>query len=165
MRFLNTFKCGVMAAVLLGSVGVANSAQAYEPFIGEVRSFGFNFCPRSWAAADGQLLPISSYTALFSLYGTTYGGDGRTTFALPDLRGRVPMHVGTGPGLTPRQLGEKSGQESTTLLLGQTAAPAQNGTTEGVVSAAGDRGAVNVMQPYTVINWCVALEGVFPSRN
>ena len=86
-----------------------------EPFIGMIVMFGGNFAPRGWALCDGQLLPISQYTALFSILGTTYGGDGRTTFGLPDLRGRVPMHAGNGPGLSPRNLGQKSGTETVTL--------------------------------------------------
>ena len=90
-----------------------------EPFLGEIRMFGGNFAPRGWAFCDGQLLPISSNSALFSLLGTTYGGDGRTTFQLPDLRGRVPMHAGNGPGLSTRPLGSKAGAETTTLNVPQ----------------------------------------------
>ncbi len=90
-----------------------------EPFIGEIIMFGGNFAPRSWAFCDGQLLSIAQNTALFSILGTTYGGDGRTTFGLPDLRGRVPMGPRNGPGLTPRQLGEKSGAENVTLTVNQ----------------------------------------------
>lgn len=90
-----------------------------EPFIGMVILFGGNFAPRGWALCDGQLLPISENTSLFSILGTTYGGDGRTTFALPDLRGRVPMHPGNGPGLTPRDLGQKLGEESVNLTVAQ----------------------------------------------
>lgn len=90
-----------------------------EPFIGEIIMFGGNFAPRGWALCDGQLLPISSNTALFSILGTTYGGDGRTTFALPDLRGRVAVHCGNGPGLTPKRLGDKGGTETNTLNVGQ----------------------------------------------
>lgn len=86
-----------------------------EPYIGQIVMFGGNFAPRGWALCDGQLLPIANYNALFSILGTTYGGDGRTTFALPDLRGRIPMHPGTGPGLSPRSLGEKAGAEQVTL--------------------------------------------------
>ncbi|MCB2154816.1 tail fiber protein [bacterium] len=86
-----------------------------EPFIAEIRIFAGNFAPRSWAFCDGQLLPISQNTALFSLVGTTYGGDGRTTVGLPDLQGRAPMHPGRGPGLTERRLGEKTGVETVTL--------------------------------------------------
>ena len=88
-----------------------------EPFLGEIAMFGGNFAPRGWAFCSGQLLPIASNEALFSLLGTTYGGDGRTTFALPDMRGRVPMHPGTGPGLTPRRLGQRLGTEIHTLNL------------------------------------------------
>jgi microcystin-dependent protein len=86
-----------------------------DPFIGEIIMFGGNFAPRGWGLCDGQLLPISSNTALFSLLGTTYGGDGRTTFGLPDLRGRAPVHEGTGPGLSQVRLGERAGDERVTL--------------------------------------------------
>jgi len=90
-----------------------------EPFIAEIRIFAGNFAPRSWAFCDGQLLPISQNTALFSLIGTTYGGDGRTTVALPNLQGRAPVHPGRGPGLTSRRLGERGGVESVTLTEAQ----------------------------------------------
>ena len=86
-----------------------------EPFLAQIIMFGGNFAPRGWALCDGQLLPINSNQALFSLLGTTYGGDGRTTFALPDLRGRTAVHAGNGPGLSPVRLGEKAGTNSTTL--------------------------------------------------
>ena len=90
-----------------------------EPLIGQIILFGGNFAPRGWAFCDGQLLPISSNSALFSILGITYGGDGRTTFALPDLRGRVPMHAGSGPGLSPRSIGQKTGVENVTLTGAQ----------------------------------------------
>jgi len=90
-----------------------------EPFVGEVRMFAGNFAPRGWAFCDGQLLAVSQNDALFSLFGTIYGGDGRTTFALPDLRGRIPIHAGTGPGLSPRRLGSKAGPEQVTLTVNQ----------------------------------------------
>lgn len=86
-----------------------------EPFIAEIKIFAGNFAPRGWAFCNGQLLPIAQNTALFSLVGTTYGGDGRTTFGLPNLQGRVPMHPGRGPGLTSRRLGESGGSETVTL--------------------------------------------------
>lgn len=86
-----------------------------EPFIAEVRIFAGNFAPRSWAFCNGQLLPIAQNTALFSLVGTIYGGDGRTTFGLPNMQGRAPMHPGRGPGLTARQLGQKVGAPAITL--------------------------------------------------
>ncbi len=92
------------------------------PFIGEVRIFAGNFAPLGWMLCDGQLLAIAQYDALFALIGTTYGGDGQTTFALPDLRGRVPLHFGTGPGLSTRTIGELSGSEAVTLTTGQMAA-------------------------------------------
>jgi microcystin-dependent protein len=97
-----------------------------EPFIAEIRIFAGNFAPRSWAFCDGQLLPISQNTALFSLIGTTYGGDGRTTTALPNLQGRAPMHPGNGAGLSQRRLGQQGGVES--VLLTQTELPAHNHT-------------------------------------
>lgn len=90
-----------------------------EPFIGQIIMFGGNFAPRGWAFCDGQLLPISSNSALFSILGTTYGGDGRTTFALPDLRGRVMIGEGNGPGLSSFRLGAKGGAETHTLSTGQ----------------------------------------------
>lgn len=90
-----------------------------EPFIAEIRIFAGNFAPRGWAFCNGQLLPISQNTALFSLIGTTYGGDGRSTTALPDLAGRAPMHPGRGPGLTDRRLGQRGGVETVTLTEAQ----------------------------------------------
>jgi len=87
-----------------------------DAFVAEIRIFSFNFAPTGWATCDGQLLPISQNTALFSLLGTTYGGDGKSTFALPDIQGNVPMHRGQGPGLSQRFLGEMSGSETVTLL-------------------------------------------------
>jgi len=90
-----------------------------EPFIAEIRIFAGNFAPRGWAFCNGQLLPIAQNTALFSLIGTTYGGDGRTTTALPDLQGRAPMHPGQGPGLTDRRLGERGGAEDVALTTAQ----------------------------------------------
>ena len=88
-----------------------------EPFIGQIMMFSGNFAPRGWAFCDGQLLAIAQNSALFSIVGTTYGGDGRTTFGLPDLRGRTPVHQGNGPGLPPVSLGQKGGAASTTLIV------------------------------------------------
>ena len=92
-----------------------------EPFVGEIRMFAGNFAPRGWAFCDGQLLAVSQNDALFSLLGTIYGGDGRTTFGLPDMRGRIPIHAGSGPGLSQRPLGAKSGSEQETLTVAQLA--------------------------------------------
>ena len=108
-----------------------------DPFIGEIRMFGGNFAPRGWALCNGQLLAISQNTALFSLLGTSFGGDGVTTFALPDLRGRAPMHWGQGPGLTNRILGESAGEEAVTLL--GTQIPPHNHTV-AAVSGPGNAG-------------------------
>lgn len=162
-----------------------------EPFVGEVRLMGFNFPPRGWAQCNGQLLPINQNTALFSLLGTTYGGNGTTNFALPDLRGRLPMHVGQGPGLSLRDQGEIGGSEAVTLLTTQlpahthangiadverttnrpTGIPARGGAyaataTASVASGAAGGGQPHEnMPPFLVLNWCIALQGVFPSRN
>src|SRR5947208_16988655 len=87
-----------------------------DPFVAEIRIFPFNFAPKGWAWCDGQLLPLSQNTALFSLLGTTYGGDGKSNFALPDLQGRAPMHPGQGPGLSLHDLGETGGSETVALL-------------------------------------------------
>jgi microcystin-dependent protein len=109
-----------------------------EPFIGQIQMVGFGFAPQGWATCDGQLLSISQNTALFSLLGTTYGGDGVTTFALPDLRGRAPIHQGQGPGLTSRSLGEQDGAETVTLISNQIPAHPH---TVNAVSGAGNAAA------------------------
>jgi microcystin-dependent protein len=113
-----------------------------EPTLAEIIMFAGNFAPRGWAFCDGQLLAISQNQALFSLLGTIYGGDGRTTFALPDLRGRVAVHPGNGPGLSPKRLGEKGGQERVTLSTLEMPAHNHNPTTSVAVSTGvGDEGA------------------------
>ena len=167
-----------------------------EPFLGEIRNFGFNFAPQGWALCQGQLMSISANTALFSLLGTMYGGDGRTTFGLPDLRGRTAISFGQGPGLTNRTQGETAGSEQVTLTAGQvaphthpvagsssatakspanavpafTAAGSSYGTTTDLTMSpamvgpnSGGQPHDN-MQPYQVTNWCIALEGIYPSR-
>lgn len=168
-----------------------------EPFLAEVRMVGFNFPPRGWALTDGQILPINQNQSLYSLVGTTYGGDGRTTFALPELRGRTPIH--TGDGFT---LGQKSGTETVTLTAAEIPAhthtvkavsnpgddrsplstlfgaevgadlpyrqPEAASTTSlrsGTVTNAGGGQSHNNMQPYETVNFCIALQGLFPSRN
>lgn len=115
-----------------------------EPFIGQILMFAGNFAPRGWALCDGQLLPISSNQALFSILGTTYGGDGRTTFSLPDLRGRTPIHAGSGPGLTPRRLGSRAGQE--TVTLNTTEIPSHTHSAKGKVTTGTDSSLTDVSQ-------------------
>lgn len=112
-----------------------------EPFIAEIRIFAGNFAPRGWAFCNGQLLPIAQNTALFSLIGTTYGGDGRTTTALPNMEGRTPMHPGRGPGLTARRLGERGGAETVTLSEAQM--PNHRHTLGGAAEVANQRTPVN----------------------
>ncbi len=120
---MNHLKIGKLYTITLASILALSliplkpAFAAPNPYLGELMLVGFNFCPVGWAPAEGQLLAISSNTALFSLFGTTYGGDGRSTFALPDLRGRVPRSAGTGPGLSPHPMGESAGTETTTLTI------------------------------------------------
>ena len=171
-----------------------------EPFLAEIRMVGFTFAPRGWALCDGQILPINQNQALYSLLGSTYGGDGRTSFALPDLRGRVPIHVDGG-----HPLGQRAGEEAHTLTApempvhqhtlrgasadasqlspagGTFASTAGAGTPEapfydasaagaaafaaGSVSGAGGNVGHTNMQPFLVLNFAIALQGIFPSRN
>jgi microcystin-dependent protein len=162
-----------------------------EPFLAEIRIVGFNFAPRGWAFCDGQILPINQNQSLYSLLGTTYGGDGRTSFALPDLRGRVPIHVSD-----EHREGQKGGQEAVTLTASESGhshtakASADNGNSPvptnnslasannlyrspdnltslsaDTVSATGGGQAHDNMSPYLALNFCIALQGLFPSRN
>jgi microcystin-dependent protein len=131
-----------------------------EPFVGQICAFGFNFAPRGFALCDGQLLAISSNTALFSLLGTMYGGDGRDTFALPDLRGRTPIHMGTGPGLSNRREGSRGGRTAKSMADDAITINAQI----GIVNNGGSQ-PHNNMQPYLTINYSIALFGTFPSRS
>jgi len=181
-----------------------------EPFIGEIKIFGFNFAPKGYATCQGQILPISTNTALFSLLGTTYGGNGQTTFGLPDLQGRMPISQGTGPGLPTYVMGEMAGTTNVTLLtpnlpphvhaaqgitvnvpvattggdtdspagayLGQasgdfySSAPTPNAN-YGALAVAGQTGIagsgtpVSIVNPYLVVNYSIAINGIFPSRN
>ena len=105
--------------LLVTSIGWHTPAVASEPFIGQIQYFPYNFAPRSWTFCNGQLLPVSSNTALFSLLGTTYGGDGRTTLGIPDMRGRAPIHPGSGPGLSTYRSGEKGGVENVALTVNE----------------------------------------------
>jgi microcystin-dependent protein len=111
---LNNMQPYTVVNYIISLDGTFPSRNGLEPLLGEIILFAGNFAPRGWAFCDGSLLPISGYTNLYALLGTAYGGDGQSTFALPDLRGRVPVHEGSGPGLTPRVLGESGGSESTT---------------------------------------------------
>ncbi|TWG90684.1 microcystin-dependent protein [Nocardioides sp. J9] len=117
-----------------------------DPFVAEIRIFPFNFAPRGWAWCDGQLLPLSQNTALFSLLGTTYGGNGKSNFALPDLQGRAAMHPGQGPGLSLRDLGEAGGSETVTLL--ESELPSHSHTARAYRSDAAD---TNVPAPTTSV--------------
>jgi len=169
-----------------------------EPFLAEVRIVGFNFAPRGWAFCDGQILPINQNQSLYSLLGTTYGGDGRTSFALPDLRGRVPIHVGRSDGGDAHSLGQKSGEETHTLNANEMPQhthsevassvsanqPTPGGhvlatTTDNIYGPKSGSSTLNTgsilnvgggqahdnMQPYLALNFCIALQGLFPSRN
>jgi len=173
-----------------------------DPFVAEIRIFPFNFAPKGWAFCDGQILPLSQNTALFSLLGTTYGGDGKSNFALPDMQGNAPMHPGQGPGLSLHDLGEIGGSETVTLLESEIPAHNHNIAThnldagglqnpaptvllaksaqgnayqtntsanltqlafQALAPAGGDQ-PHNNMQPYLTLNFCIALQGVYPPR-
>ena len=173
-----------------------------EPFLAEVRIVGFNFPPRGWAYCDGQLLPINQNQSLYSLLGTTYGGDGRTNFRLPDLRGRTPIHVGSAGGQD-HGLGTNGGEETHTLdqseipqhthgirassatadqpspvgnvyatpsaaigtaYSGTSTAPDSSLRSSAITTAGGGQ-SHNNMQPYLALHFCIALQGLFPSRN
>lgn len=182
-----------------------------EPFIGEIKILGFNFAPRGYQTCSGQILSISTNTALFSLLGTYYGGNGQTTFALPDLRGRMPIGQGQGPGLPDYVLGEVAGTPTVTLLTSNmpahvhtlnavsaklkassgladessangnflatssTSIYSGNGATPGIYTGqvevsgstdtSGSNLPISIMSPYLVINYSIATEGIFPSRN
>ena len=173
-----------------------------NPFVAEIRIFPFNFAPKGWAFCDGQILPISQNTALFSLLGTTYGGDGKSNFALPNMQGNAPMHPGQGPGLSLHDLGETGGSDTVTLLESEVPshphalmATSDTADVEGpgptvtlarstggfiykmpastppltplgdntIAPAGGDQPHNNLM-PYLTLNFCIALQGVFPPR-
>jgi microcystin-dependent protein len=170
-----------------------------EPFLGSLLLVPYNFAPAGWALCNGQLLPISQNTALFSLLGTTYGGDGISTFALPDLRGRVPISAGQAPGLQNYAIGQSGGAESATLGVNQlpshnhhvntvpapgtSSHPANEylaSSTQGhiyssakpdstlnanAISHVGGGQPVDVRSPYLTLNWIIALQGIYPSRN
>lgn len=182
-----------------------------EPYLGEIRMFAFNFNPAGWAMCNGQLLAISQNTALFSLLGTFYGGNGTTTFALPDLRSRVALHQGTGNGLSSYIVGEQTGSETHTLLItempehnhlvncngsvtgrggstfgagngetpvgnypGPAASPSHavystaanaNTMNQGMIALAGGSQPHSILQPLLVVTFCIALQGIYPTRN
>ena len=131
-----------------------------DPFVAEIRIFPFNFAPKGWALANGQLLAINQNTALFSLLGTTFGGNGQTTFALPDCRGRLPMHVGT-----IAVLGQQGGVESASATSTTQVASAGAGLVSKVAFRPDAQGALPTLSPYAVLNFIIALQGIFPSRN
>ncbi|EDX90172.1 phage tail protein [Alcanivorax sp. DG881] len=136
-----------------------------EPFIGEIRMFAGTFAPRSWAFCDGQLLAVSQNDALFSLFGTIYGGDGRTTFGLPDCRGRSPVHAGTGPGLPQVRLGAKSGSNASGTVAATTSVSIDRGL--GKTQQTWEALPVNAesLTPQLFVHFIVALFGIYPSRS
>jgi len=119
-----------------------------DPYIGEIRMFAGNYAPMGWATCDGQILPIQQYTALFAILGTTYGGNGTTTFGLPDLRGRAPIHMGAGNGLTPRQIGQNGGAEKVTMTSAQM--PAHNHVVNASSQEAGGNNPANMVPAVAV---------------
>lgn len=207
-------------AIAASTFAAPQSAFAQDtPFLGQISLYPYGFCPRGWTETNGQLLQISSYTALFSLLGTNFGGDGRITFGLPDLRSRSPVGIGQGPGMSNIQLGQKGGREAVTANIGTMAAHSHGATTNVTVNSqlhgyssragntttvngnvpasspeaiynagpadadmgssaitnsatatttvanAGGNQSENIRNPYLGLRWCIALEGVYPSRN
>jgi microcystin-dependent protein len=200
MAYISAMGLGL---AVTGSLVPERAMAGLEPFLGDVIAVGYDFCPRGWMSAEGQILPISSNTALFSLIGTIYGGNGTSTFALPDLRGRAAMGQGSGPGLTPRSQGQMIGVEATTLTTNQmpnhshavnannldgnlpgpgakllAAAPPSGVGSETIYSdqgptvtmsplmigISGQNQPFNVEDPALVMRYCIAMQGVFPSR-
>ena len=146
------------------SAGTADVEPQNQPFIGDINMFAGNFAPRGYAQTDGQILPINQNSALFSIFGTTYGGDGRTTFGLPDLRGRLSIHEGQGLGLSNNyRLGQKGGEERVQLTLNEL--PSHDHASEFNVDPAGGSADHNNIQPYQAVNYIVATQGIFPSRS
>ena len=204
MKTLRTLAAGLIAATALVAQPIDARAGA-DPFIGEIMVVGFNFCPRGWLLAQGQLLNISDNTALFSLLGTAYGGNGVSTFALPDLRGRMVLNVGQGPGLSNITWGQRAGVENVTLTqntmpnhthtatsslnatdngatqgepnsgvvlggatiyaTGAASVPIAAGSVTTTVTATGGNQPFSVQNPYLGMYVCIALEGIYPSRN
>ncbi|WP_034045949.1 phage tail protein [Wocania ichthyoenteri] len=132
--------------------------------MGEIKMFAGNFAPRGWAFCEGQLLPISQNSALFSLLGTTYGGDGRTTFGLPDLRGRTPIHKGQGVNLNNVRLGQKGGSETKELIKVSVFEDA-SGKSNEIYTVKSSSPKLYTRDPYIGINYIIALDGIYPSRN
>jgi microcystin-dependent protein len=132
-----------------------------NPFLGEIRMIGANFAPQGWALTSGQLLSIAQNDALFTLLGTTYGGDGLSTFALPDLQSRSPMHFGTGLGLSPRALAEQGGAETATLAQ----APIPSAPVAPVPALTFGGSQVPSQSPFCVVTFIISLLGIFPSQN
>lgn len=204
MKLKSLLAASALASASMLAAPAPASAQS-DPLLGQLMLFGGNFCPRGWSGAEGQLLAISSNSALFSLFGTMYGGDGRTTFGLPDLRGRAPISTGQGPGLPNYVQGSRGGSTQFTLTVNQMPSHTHTGTlaassadgnsnspvrnsfakttngTNGYITGnpainnmhpdvlrinnTGGGQSVNKVSPYLTMRWCVALVGVFPSRN
>jgi microcystin-dependent protein len=204
---------GLLATAAASCYSAPALAQGADPFLGQLMLTPYNFCPRGWSTAAGQILSIAQNTALFSLLGTTYGGNGQTTFALPDLQGRVPNSTGQGPGLSNYSLGQVGGVENTTLTQLQMPIHTHVATAVSLIKIAANQvadtnkpggnafantGSTNVyftgpptanfmdndnvqttvtngtaggsqpfsiLQPYLTLQWCISLQGIFPSRN
>ena len=201
-KTLNRILLSSLSIATLLSAGISQPAMAQaEPFLGQISLFPYTFCPRGWTETNGQILSIAQNTALFSLLGTTYGGNGQTTFALPDLRGRGPIGQGQGPGLSNFDLGQVGGAETVTMTINQmpshshgikatseqankggpgnkllaadstlnkysdTANPPNVTMNSSMVSPTGGNQPIPIRDPYLALRWCIALSGIYPSRN
>ena len=198
---MKLFKCAAAAAMMaLGLMAVPTTASADEPYVGEIRIFPYTYCPRDWAPLNGQLIAISDNAQLYSLIGNTFGGNGQSNFALPNMQGRSPMHEGQGPGLTPRIQGQAFGSESQILteaqlpshtheMMATTSGPVTNNPAgssfatypsstpaysdgipsvdmkQGTIADTGSNQDFGIIQPTLVLQYCIALDGLYPPRN
>lgn len=207
MKYVTKSVCNAVArfAITASVAAIPGMAEAGPyPYLGDIVAVAYGYCPYGWTAADGHLVQIADNSALFALFGTTYGGDGHTTFAVPDLRGRVAMGLGDGPGLTSRDLGDEFGSETQTLGISQlpshshvvnatnadgnfpgpagkvlaaaptggtgnetiySGQPADTTMSLEMVAATGGGAPISTQDPFLVLRYCVATDGLFPPRN
>jgi len=159
---MHNLKTISILAATAAVLAIPTLAQAQEKYMGQIFQMGTNYCPRNSMPLNGQKLSINSNQALYSLLGTTYGGDGRTTFGIPDMRGRTPLQAGSGPGLSSIPLGQKGGRETSSVRPGGNDAQVNNQlfpSTNKISTS------VDIRSPYLAITYCIVTQGIYPSRN